>query len=662
MAGIVGTITKLGEYLSPKDISLKVFGNNGQETKVELFSDRIFCIPAFQRELRWNADNVNTLLADASRGPSFLGNIIISTNASHHCDIIDGQQRTTVCILIIEYLRQKFQSRIEIPDLCPIDNKSFTGLHEMIEYGFEKGSMSDDEWNRLVKTDLYAQLNSYRAIWNVIQASDLLNKVSSAKTVLQNLIASEVNIVVSYSDTIGSIRFFLDVNLKGVQLDTEDIFKGYLLGQDSRDEVCEWWQKNKAASIRFNHVKGRENEKLFPLMKLYEYYLHCNLFTSEWGRENGTELKFGENFRLSEPVTIEGQRFFKGTHVIEVINDRQYLLNVLKNVNRCLNVMVDIVETTGPSDSFARLFKCTQGKRVDSIDISNFHGMMQKILLDKEIVPKVLVLKYISECLDGNEHNKSDYKLGYSIFGVAVLFSVLANKKTSDAFFGIVASNNWADQLNKWMYEFVSSAEITKGKLLAAYKYTEDDDFQRYRCKSFAAVCNYLRPVSDQNGYNVKVLSASALNAFLTDKVNYSIEHFIVSESGTLDIQTSKCQFKFTYSPTIKKYRNSLFNYIFIPESLNRQIGNGLLWEKLHLLQNNLENISCDYTKQFCNLLVSTPKEYFHSYPTHEDLEALPDEASIKQYLEDYFSTKFPNEMLDFATAHLRGIGFCESA
>ena len=161
----------------------------------------------------------------------------------------------------------------------------------------------------------------------------------------------------------------------------------------------------------------------------------------------------------------------------------------------------------------------------------------------------------------------------------------------------------------------MASVEITKGKLLAAYKYTdEDDEYQRYRCKSFAAVCNYFTAKKRQTDYCISVSSSSALGEFLSNAHQFSIEHLIISESGTLDIRTSNYDFQYRYPSTIKKYRNSLFNYIFIPQEINRDLGNGLLRDKLKVIQKEIEHISCNYSKHFCSMIVSNPQKYFASY------------------------------------------------
>ena len=95
MAGIVGTITNLSDFLSKTQVCLSVKPNDPQQQIICLEADRKYSIPAFQREVRWDDNNLKMLLYDLSRSSKFLGNIILTIKSDHTCEIIDGQQRTT---------------------------------------------------------------------------------------------------------------------------------------------------------------------------------------------------------------------------------------------------------------------------------------------------------------------------------------------------------------------------------------------------------------------------------------------------------------------------------------------------------------------------------------------------------------------------------------
>ena len=431
MAEIVGTITNLSDFLSKTQVCLSVKPNDPQQQIICLEADRKYSIPAFQREVRWDDNNLKMLLYDLSRSSKFLGNIILTIKSDHTCEIIDGQQRTTVLMLIVSCIKKKFGIKISTPDLCPLRNEGFTGFQTLLEKAFDQEAITSDDWNAILKSDDYHQLPRIQKLWNTISSSELLADRHKAQGLLDNLCKSEFNIIASYSNDVNtSIQYFLDVNLKGIRLDTEDIFKGYLFSQDSRELTRSLWQKNKRDVLRLNGVTQSSEEKRYPLMKLYEHFFYCDLYLPREGDCEYSTLKFGENFCLTSGFESGSTKYYEGSHLIEAIRDRDYLQNVLSRLNKCVEIMTDIIESEGPSTPFKDKFICA--KKVDSIDIQNCHSMLKKILMEKEVIPKILALKYILTYFDGKPHAKEEYKSVYSVFCAAVLFTVFANKKESD--------------------------------------------------------------------------------------------------------------------------------------------------------------------------------------------------------------------------------------
>lgn len=530
MAGIVGTITNLSDFLSKTQVCLSVKPNDPQQQIICLEADRKYSIPAFQREVRWDDNNLKMLLYDLSRSSKFLGNIILTIKSDHTCEIIDGQQRTTVLMLIVSCIKKKFGTKISTPDLCPLRNEGFTGFQTLLEKAFDQEAITSDDWNAILKSDDYHQLPRIQKLWNTISSSELLADRHKAQGLLDNLCKSKFNIIASYSNDVNtSIQYFLDVNLKGIRLDTEDIFKGYLFSQDSRELTRSLWQKNKRDVLRLNGVTQSSEEKRYPLMKLYEHFFYCDLYLPREGDCEYSTLKFGENFCLTSGFESGSTKYYEGSHLIEAIRDRDYLQNVLSRLNKCVEIMTDIIESEGPSTPFKDKFICA--KKVDSIDIQNCHSMLKKILMEKEVIPKILALKYILTYFDGKPHAKEEYKSVYSVFCAAVLFTVFANKKESDTFYNFVRLEEWKSKINKWLYDYISSHALTRGKVLAAYKYSESDDdpIQQIRCKSLAAISNFFKVTKNGDNYNMGISNAAELCKFFGDKTVYSLEHFTVS-------------------------------------------------------------------------------------------------------------------------------------
>lgn len=657
MAEIMGTVTSVKRYLSPEKIELKISPDLGGESTIILQQNRKYIIPDFQREIRWEENNLSILLSDLSTSPRFLGNIILTIKKDGDCQIIDGQQRTTVLLLILAYIKSRYKEKLEPFTPCSIENRSFTGLSELMENGFADELLENPD---ITKTDYYGQRQSFINLWRWLKKEELLATSATAKTILHNIETSQVNIIASHEDeSSSSIRYFLDVNLKGVQLDTEDIFKAQIFSLNLSDDMLKLWRENKAAMLTFNQTreKGGTDKKVkerYPLMKVYEHYFYCDLFKSKPELEQ-EKLKFGEDFSISANLQYDGRKFFKGTHLVEVLGDIGYIKQSLRRLQKAIDVMNDIVSSSGPSDKFKHLFHCDQ--KIDSNQVTLVYDFFQRILLDKEVVPKILVLKYILEFFDGNNHQKKDYDSAYPIFAAASLFILFAPKKDGEKFYKIVQANDWIDKLNEWIKTFISGVELTKGKMMAAYRFTEDEEetnnmFQWVRCKALAMLHNYFvfKTNADRKKY-VDINNVAELLSYLTNKDAYTLEHFIIPQGKTIHIQTTQIDFQYTFPEKFGKYRDFLFDYIFISKNLNGNIGQLSFTAKVKKLDEHQDEIHCDYSLRYLSILKGS--ELFTKFP---NLDQINSEEEAKECLDRYFEEDFTGAFYEFAKSLIASI------
>lgn len=657
MAEIMGTVTSVKRYLSPEKIELKVSPDLGGESTIILQQNRKYIIPDFQREIRWEANNLSILLSDLYTNERFLGNIILSIERNGDCQIIDGQQRTTVLLLIIAYIKSRYNEQLEPFTPCSIENRSFIGLSKLMEAGFNDAILENAE---IIETDYYGQRQSFINLWRWLEKEELLGKVHTAKVILDHIETSQVNIIASHEDERNSsIRYFLDVNLKGVQLDTEDIFKAQIFSLNLSEEMLQLWRKNKATMLFFNQTRARgESDKKikerYPLMKVYEHYFYCDLFKSKPELEQ-EKLKFGEDFSISTNVQYAGKKFFKGTHLIEVLGDIGYIKQSLRRLQNAIEVMNDIVSSSGPSEKFKTLFHCDQ--RIDSHQITLVYDFFQRILLDKEVVPKILVLKYILEFFDDENHQKKDYDSAYPIFAAASLFILFATKKDGEKFYKIVQANDWIDKLDEWIKAFVGGVELTKGRMMAVYRFTEDEEetsntFQSVRCKALAMLHNYFvfKTNADMKKY-VDIKNGAELLSYLTNKDAYTLEHFIIPKGKTIHIHTDQIDFQYTFPRKFGKYRDFLFDYIFIPKDLNANIEQLSFVAKVKKLDENKDEIHCDYSLRYLSILKES--NLFTKFPR---LDQTSSEEEAKEYLDRYFEEDFTGDFYEFAKTLIASI------
>ena len=128
------------------------------------------------------------------------------------CQIIDGQQRTTILLLIIAYIRSRYQEELEPFTPCSIENRSFIGLSKLLGNGFDDSLLKDPE---IIKTDYYGQRQSFVDLWRWLEKEESFATAHAARTILENIEKSRVNIIASHEDeSNSSILYFLFVKLK----------------------------------------------------------------------------------------------------------------------------------------------------------------------------------------------------------------------------------------------------------------------------------------------------------------------------------------------------------------------------------------------------------------------------------------------------------------
>lgn len=417
------------------------------------------------------------------------------------------------------------------------------------------------------------------------------------------------------------------------------------------------WQENKQLAHRLNNISTPKSKiDYYPLMKIYEHYFLCELEKDE--KFKG--ITYGTDFCLKGSFNPKGtsKKYYEGTHLIEVIRSNSFMKKMLKRCNTAIEIIYNITSNRALNEEFKNLFSCDQS--LNDKELQCFFYMMKTVLGYKDITPKILILKYILEFLDENIHSKEDYQSLYGIYLASVMFIVFSRKKENDEFTSTVNKNEFTNKINEWAYNRIVSIDLTSSKLRAAYKYTEeqeDDESnreQQFICKSLAAIVNYIKikKIND-NTYQVKVNNINDFLLFLSDRNRYSVEHFIIGEKGTLVISTDKItNYIYSYPRGAKIYRNSLFNYIFIPESINGPLGNKPLYTKKREISKNTDKIMCTYSKYYLHIINS----FFPKYPQKEQIDSFEDENELKKYLDEYFSEVFPEEFFEFASNLIKSL------
>lgn len=643
MSNIKGTIVNVKDFLSNNLVEISIKNGDSEQVLFKLDRDRSYCIPDFQREIRWSKDNLYELMSDIRSGAKFLGNVILTKHRDNTFDIIDGQQRVTLLFMLVHYIKHRYHDELSIgTNFCKLINQSFDKYHDFMELNYSLDGLDFSKKAEFERSDKLGQLDSFKELWESISQNDILSDSTKAGIFLKNLERCEVNVILSEQDSTNySIEYFIDVNLKGVRLDDEDIFKGYLFYFDSSKDIRDLWVELKQNVKKFNATcskKSKAKSDCYPLMKIIEHFFYCNLYSSDKYKD----IQFAEDFRLKDKVQIDTTWHYTGEHLLKTINNVGYMQRSLKSINEFLKFLNNIVENESPNDDFKKWFISATGEKIlDDDEIKIFFKYFRYICLDRTmIVSKAILMKYLlSVVLNFENNNKDDYRKIYMVFMFSTLFSIFESKKGIEPISKILKSSNWSSEMAKTLLDYLNPAAIKTRKRSAEFKFSTnpENEEQRYHSIMLAAIYNYF--TFDGSSVKIKKGKTKELSTFLNDVNQFSVEHFIVNQGKgcVTKVSSSEETYDYEYSDETKKYASSIFNYIFVPEPLNKELGSFTVQEKIDKL--DITKISCEYSK----MMIEKVKLCFAPISLSET-----EEEKQKKYIDQYFSYEFKEQYLKF--------------
>lgn len=637
MSEITGTVIKLRDFLFDVDTQITI-KYNGQKHPILAFAKgRILSIPDYQREIRWKKETLFALMNDISHGNKFLGNIILSSANDRDYYIIDGQQRLVSLNMLVNYIKFEYQDEInDIEKLVDIKLNCFNKFDIFQSSRYNLKSVNSAQQTAVEESDKLNQIKSLSALYRYIGTSKIIDTPDKARIFLENLKSSQINVIVADEEDVKkSTEYYIDVNLKGIKLDTEDIFKGYLFAQDATATIRNSWVELKEAWIKFDENLASTNlSNAYSLTKILEHYMYCHVFC----KPEYDMIHMDEEFLLIDECTVKGTIYYSKDHVIKVINNNSLMQEVIDGATRYVNCLNSIVEDDGGVPGCMKTYL----KSIDSTERQIICNIIKKSILDKGlIVPKMLVLKYFLQ-IESSSASKNDCKKIFAVYFYTVLFMLFGDKKSdAEKIKKVAKSNDFYKDLISEIKTFVSASKMATTHLTAISRWNsnfENEDLQ-YKCKSLATIYNYFKLENNV----VSVTSVDNLNSFLSNEEKYSVEHFVINKSGTIKYLDDKDEYHLPENT--RQYGTYIFNFIFIPRKLNGTVlGNYSLQRKLRILKedNNLKDIDCEYSK----MIISTLDGKFNGAI---DVKTLNEQET--EELDKYWLVTFKREYPQFTEA-----------
>ena len=669
MASLFGTLVTVKDFLNDVDMPIEVVVS--ADCKVTAFTlpqSRVYVIPGYQREIRWETKQLQELIRDVTDGKQFLGNVILSRKGNTF-EVIDGQQRVTVLRMLISYINHISSNPASLPVIrpCELTIDSFSKFHLLHKNNYSLEELDPIVQKEITASDDYHQHQRYIDLWEQIKQAPQLTNNSKMRTFLERLQECEINLIITdEGNTNSGIEYFVDVNQKGVRLDDEDTLKGYLF-QFNAEAVKPLWVDIKKETFKIT----KELQCKYSLLLLFEQYFYCELY-KEPRYENikfKRDFTLEESFRDIEEQGIYGNIFPKDTHLIQVLRDSRDLIRDLGKISNAAKLIRIIIENPHPPAEFINELNPYIRSGSDKLGdeaIKCIYGLLQKILKDSNEVPKALALKYIIDILSNEElKNNSDASLRkdikkkyysiFSLYALACLFTMFATKKQGEQIYNAIKGENWEWKVSRCIEKFSNLETISGSQTVMAYRtfcknQNEDPRRDAWRCKAMATLYNFL--FYDQNTKIYTFNKHEELFKFLENKECFSLEHFLLNESMGCSVSSIAAPVK--YPVIVKKYIGSMFNFIYITKCINGSIlRNRCLPEKLQILNKSGQSydqlsedeitlieqnpVTCAYSKMVLELLQGE-QSLFSKY---KEVCETQEVGQVERYFRFYFEEEY---------------------
>jgi len=639
MSNIIGTTISVKRFFANEDTSIPF----GAESPIHTLSiNRKYIIPYYQREIRWETQNLLSLISDISSGSKFIGNVILSSLPnSLYYEIVDGQQRITSLLMLIQFFRDNTIWSKSFEN-CLFEIESFEGFGRLYEESFNFSNLSEAEESQIENSDDYDQRSRYIELFNIIKKYFLDKTRDDLSRFYENLMRSEINLILSTSADDVGMSLFLDVNLKAMPLDAEDIFKGYFFKNANDIEIAKMeWGKLKKEYNRFKKkVEKKTGSCKYSLIIMLEHYIRSTLYIEN---EAYSDIEFSADFKLEKEILQQSLigHSFAGDHLLEVIKDSVYTSKVINGTIKFLEFINNIVENTAFNDIFKNQFICISGT-IDNDTAAIFFSEIKKIILGEHNIPKAFLVKYFISTINGAPKDKKQYKNLHTAFLLGVLFAVLVagERKQLKEFEPMLRSSEdeWCATAMEKIKNYFDETEFTEKVLLTKLRISKPESNHEYLAKAIAAIYNFYK-IEDGR---IKITNERQARAFFESKELFSVEHFLINKSGKIKVANENETYIVKYPKEIKRAKDSIFNFIFISEEMNDKLNCYTVNTKMEKI-GDIDELKCEFTKMYLRKLQNLDDDkipYFNNLVENED--------DAKRKVEIFYEEKFIQNYKEF--------------
>lgn len=639
MNPLISRIITIREFLTKEKLNVWYSEDNNDSEKPDVYTMnqyRRYVIPGYQRELQWGPNNIQTLIDDVKKKSKFLGNIFISSSDRTEFYIMDGQQRLTAILMILERIRQC--KMVENSDYVGFENRTYKYFFEALKRDFKVEDIDGYDGSDYLK-----QKDTFLDLWSTVKSNvDKLKQDDEAMYKLEkHLLDCDINLIIAHynknkqEDRELCVDYFIDINNKAEKLGPADILKAYAFKEQFENAAMSWENIQKT-SFELGIYYPKETMFLHYMLCTVNKVVKCNI------------KKISEEYKLLDSIKLNGIEYSKGTDVELLIKSPNYYRDMFSAVSGFQELCKIIInDKNSPSEMFRKQLNFPNEYNCKYDTLYCFFKIFSDIIKCSDLVPKLLLMKYYLEVIICPTATEDDYKSLYYINLLATCFSAgNGNKKQTKEFAPIALADNWREKLEKKTIDVAT----TFGKRVKLNKEIKDNG------KSTETSGQYMSQRINALMYSCQVknlkLKMNPSNYRKFRETNtFNDEHFFIHQKYKIKAEYKDTVFSVEYPNSCSRKISFLCNYLRMDKDINRDIEDYFILKKIDMVDQAIKSKTKVFADQNSERIFEAAKREFKKgqCPTEEAINNCNTFEEAKKMLSDYYSNSFEKEYMEFA-------------
>ncbi|KAF3984380.1 MAG: DUF262 domain-containing protein [Methylococcales symbiont of Hymedesmia sp. n. MRB-2018] len=300
--------------------------NNNLKSLSEIFNDKNFRIPDYQRGYSWKTEHITDFWRDLKNLTTgkyhYTGMLTISVKSDGNYFVIDGQQRLTTIIILLKNILDKFkdddwlsediQKRNAVDKYLYKTTRNSKNPSEM--FGYEKENSSYDFYRMKI-----LEIQNPTKYESTLYTANLLNTNNFFKDKIKKIDKKDLEVLfnkvthklkfnlyeIDQTDELDEYVIFETMNNRGKPLSTLEILKNRLiylvtlLDNDDRDKEIIRRKINTSWKTIYEYLGKKSNKKISEDLFLKTHWLMY------WGKSNKNESNPEKSFLLNDFFTLK---------------------------------------------------------------------------------------------------------------------------------------------------------------------------------------------------------------------------------------------------------------------------------------------------------------------------------------------------------------------